>query len=71
MTTRFGWLLLARLFLWPLSAPARPSEVVRLTIDVSDGTIVKGTTKLQKLSVRASMGDLEIPIAKIASRYLD
>jgi len=65
--TRWTWLLAIALAAMPVVVPAKDKDIVRLTIDLTDGTIVKGTTTLQKLPVRASMGDLEIPIGKIAS----
>jgi hypothetical protein len=45
----------------------KENVMVRLTMDLADGTLLKGTTRLEKLPVRASMGDLEIPLTRIAS----
>lgn len=62
----WSWLLAGGLAVVPSVSKAGGGDVVRLTIDLVDGSLVKATTKLELLPVRTPMGDLQVPLARIA-----
>lgn len=64
---RWAWLLAILLAGMPVVVEGKDNGIVRLTINLVDGTLLKGTTQVQKLPVHASMGDLDIAFTRIAS----